>query len=132
MYPHSATPLIPTQSHTTPSLPHVSRSHTHRSPHPTLTTYPKLPPTVPTLHSSHPIPLPLLLYSNQPYPTISIVLSSLSHPQTHPIPSQPDPLPHLNPTHLPCYSHSTNYRTLQTLTPSTPICPPRRNDFHQS
>ena len=64
--------------------------------------------------------------------TISKTLRTLSHKQTHPTPCQPDPLPHLNPTQLPHHTHPIYYRTLQTLTPPTPICPPRRNDSHQS
>ena len=62
--------------------------------------------------------------------TISKTLRTLSHKQTHPTPSQPDP--HLNPTQLPHHTHPIYYRTLQALTPPTPICPPRRKDSHQS
>ena len=43
-------PLIPTQSHTTPSLSYVSRSHTHRSPH----------PLAPPSPNSHPQYLPYI------------------------------------------------------------------------
>ena len=44
---------------------------------------------------------------------------------TRPTPTpQPDPLPH--------HTHPIYYRTLQTLTPPTPICPPRSKDSHQS
>ena len=64
--------------------------------------------------------------------TISKTLRKLSHKQKHPTPSQPDPLPHRNPTHLPHYTHPIYYRTLQNLTPPTSICPPRRKDSHQS
>ena len=64
--------------------------------------------------------------------TISKTLRTLSHKQTHSTPSQPDPLPHLNPTQLPHHTHPLYYRTLQTLTPPTPICPSRRKDYHQS
>ena len=117
-YPHLSTPN-PIQHQVFPTYSDRIRTARHTP----------LPPTIPTLHSARPTPLPLQLYSNQPYPTISTVLRTLTHPQTHPTPSQPDPLPHLNPTNLPHYSHSINYRTLQTLIPPTPICPPRRNDL---
>ena len=132
MYPHSATPRIPTQSpYNTKSSPptayawlarshfhHLAQTHTHH--------------TYPTIHPSHPTPLPNQLCSNQPDPTISKTVHTLSHKQTHPTPSQPDPLLHLNPTQLPNHTHPIYYRTLQTLTPPTPICPPRRKDSHQS
>ena len=109
MYPHSATPRIPTQSPYNTKARQTPLSPPH-----------KLTPTIPTLHPSHPTPLPSQLYSNQPDPTrpstISKTLHTLSHKQTHPTPSQPDPLPHLNPTQLPHHTHSIYYRTLQTLT----------------
>ena len=130
MYPHSATPCIPTQSpYNTKSSPptayarlarphfhHLAQTHTYH-------TYPtSIPPT----------PLPSQLYSKQPDATISKTLRTLSHRQTHPTPFRPDPLLHLNPTQLPHHTHPIYYRTLQTLTPPTPICPPRRKDSHQS
>ena len=132
MYSHSATPLIPTQS-----------SYSTKSSPPTPTTYAPLATTnshhlaqTPT-HNTYPTFIPPNSTSAPTLlqPTLSDHIHSLrtlSHPQTHPTPSQPDPLPHLNPTHLPHHSHSTNYRTLKILTPPTPICPPRRNDSDQS
>ena len=45
---------------------------------------------------------------------------------------QTRPLKHLNPTQLPHHTHPIYFRTRQTLTPPTPICPPRRKDSHQS
>ena len=83
------------------------------------------PPYLPYIH---PTQLHSRVNSTPTNPTrpsiISKTLRALSHKQTHPTPSQPNPLPHLHPTQLPHHTHPIYYRTLQTLTPPTPICPP--------
>ena len=133
MYPHSATPRIPTQSpYNTKSSPptayaRLARPHFH---HLAQTLHPSYLPYI------HLIQLHSRVNATPTNPTrpstISQTLRTLSHKQTHPTRSQPDPLPHLNPTQLPHHTHPIHYRTLQTLTPPTPICPPRRKDSHQS
>ena len=86
-------------------------------------------PLSPPSTNSHPPYLPYI-HSTQLYSgvsststnlirpsTISETLRTLSHKQTHPTPSQPDTLPHLNPIQIPHHTHPIYYRTLQTLTP---------------
>ena len=134
MHPHSATPRIPTQfPYNTKSSQHtayarLARPHFH---HLAQThTYHTYPTSIPSYSTPE---LTLLQPTNPTRPsTISKTLRTLSHKHTHPTPSQPDPLPHLNPTQLPHHTNPIYYRTLQTLTNSTPICPPRRKDSHQS
>ena len=136
MYPHIATPRIPTQSpYNTNSTPHtayarlarphfhnLAQTHTHH--------------TYPTSIPPNSTPVSTLLQPTRPDPTrsstISKTLRTLSHQQTYPTPSQPDQLPHLDPTQLPHHTHPIYYRILKTITPPTPICPPRRKDFRQS
>ena len=130
MYPHSATPRIPTQSpYNTKSSPptayaRLARSHFHHlaQTH-TYHTYPTSIPPNSTPESTLLQPTRPDHIKNAPY-TI--------HKQTHPTPSQPDPLLHLNPTQLPHHTHLIYYRTLQTLTLPTHICPPRRKYSYQS
>ena len=116
-------PLIPMQSpyNTRSSPPSPDRIRTARqtplSP-PSPIVQPNSTPAPTLLQPTRPDPLP--------YP------QTLSRSKTHTTPFQPEPLPHLNPTHLPHHTHSTYYRTLITLTPPTPICPPRGKDSHQS
>ena len=99
MYPHP----IPIQHQGSPD---PTQTHTHH----TYTT--SIPPNT--------TPESTLLQPTQPNPTrpstISKTLRTLSHKQTHPTHSQPDPLPHLNPTQLPHHTHYIYYRILQTLT----------------
>ena len=130
MYPHSATPRIPTQSpYNTESSPptayarlarphfhHLAQTHTYH-------TYPTSIPTNSTPESTLLQPTRPDHIKNAPYTIPQI---------DTPYPSRPDPLLHLNPTQLPHHTHPIYYRTLQTLTPPTPICPPRRKDSHQS
>ena len=86
-------------------------------------------PFSPPSTNSHPSYLPYIhpiqLYSNQPDPNLDHIKNApYTIPQTaHPTPSQPDPLPHLNPTQLPHHTHPIYYRTLQIFTPPTPIIP---------
>ena len=91
------------------------------------------PPYLPYIHPTHLHSRVNTTPTNPIRPsTISKTLRRLCHKQTHPTTSQQDPLPHLNPTQLPHHTHPIYYRTLKTLTPPTPICPPRRKDSHQS
>ena len=108
MYPHSATPRIPTQSPYNTKARQTPLSPPNTNSHPRYLHY-----IHPTQHHSRVISTP----TNPTRPsTTSKTLRTLSNKQTHPTPSQPDPLPHLNPTQLPHHTHSIYYRTLQTLT----------------
>ena len=82
--------------------------------------------TIPTLYPSHPTPLPSQLYSNKLDPTLDHIKNApYTIPQTDtPYPSQPVPLPHLNPTQLPHHTNPIYYRTLQTLTSPTQYAHP--------
>ena len=74
---------IPIQHQVFPTYRIRTARQTPLSPPSTLT------PTIPTLHPSHPTPLPSQLYSNQPDPTISKTLRTLSHKKhTLPPPNQ--------------------------------------------
>ena len=78
------------------------------------------PPYLPYIH---PTQLHSRVNSTPTNPTrpsiISKTLRTLSHKQTHPTPSKPDPLQHLNPKQLHHYTHPIYYRTRQTLAPPT-------------
>ena len=133
MYPHGATPRTPTQSpYNTKSTPptayarlarphfhHLVQTHTHH-------TYPTFIPPNSTPEST-------LLQPTRPDPR-SYQKRSVHYPkkQTQPTHSKPDPLQHLSPTQLHHHTHPIYYRTCQTLTLPTPMCPPRRKDSHQS
>ena len=135
MYPYSLFHLSPPNLHTTQvfTLPTPDRirtaRHTPLSPPSPNAHPPYLPYIHPTqLHSrANSTPTnPILPWA------ISTTLRTLSHPQTHHTASQPDPLPHLNPTHLSNHTCAAYYRNPQTLTPPNPICPTRHKDSHQS
>ena len=103
-------------------FPHLPRPHTHRSPHPLSPPSPNShPPYLPYIHptelhsSANSTPTNLTRLS-----TIFTTLHTLSHPETRPTLSQPDPLQHRNPTHLSHHTRSAWYRTVQTLIPPTP------------
>ena len=127
MYPHSATPRIPTQSPYNTVFP-TYRIRTARqtplSPPSTNT------PTIPTLHPSHPTPLPSQLYSNQPDGTLDhIKTPSYTIPQTdtpYPLPTRPTPTPQPDPTTPPYPPHILSYPPNPHLCyPYMPI-PPQR------
>ena len=124
-YPHP----IPIQYQVFPTYRKRTARQTPLSP-PSTNSHPLYLPYI------HPIQLHSRVNSTPTNPTrpstTSKTLRTLSHKHTHPISSQPDPLPHLNPIQLPHHTHPIYYRTLQTLTPTTPICPLRRKDSHQS
>ena len=115
MYPHSATPRIPTQSpYNTKSCPptayaRLARPHFHH--------LAQTHTIIPTLHPSHPTPLPSQLYSNQPDPTLDHIKRSVHYPTNrHSLPS---------PNHT--HSHTStrpNYPTIPTpytIVPSKPL-----------
>ena len=108
MYPYSATPRIPTQSPYNTKARQTPLSPPNTNSHP------------PYLHYIHPTQHHSRVNSSPTNPTrpstISKTLRTLSHKQTHPTPSQLDPLPHLNLTQLTHHTHSIYYRTLQTPT----------------
>ena len=89
-YPHSATPRIPTQSPYNTKARQTPLSPPNTNSHP------------PYLHYIHPTQHHSRVNSTPTNPTrpstISKTLRTLSHKKTHPTPSKPDPLPHLNPT----------------------------------
>ena len=108
--------LSPPNHRTTPSLSHLTQTayaslataHSHHlAQTPTHHTYPtSIPPNHFRTNSTP---------TNPTRPSsISTALRTLSYPQTHPAPSQPETLPHLNPTHLPHHNHSTYYCTSKT------------------
>ena len=132
MYPHSAPPRILPNPHTTPSLPNLLHTHESQTPLSPPNTNSHLP-YLPYIHSTQLHSRVNYTPTNPTRPsTVSKTLRTLSHKQTPPTHSQLDPLPHLNPNQLPHHTHPIYYRTLQTLTSPTPICPPRRKDSHQS
>ena len=128
-YPHP----IPIQHHVFPTYP---RPHTHHSPHPILTTQPKLPPTIPTIPTllpPHPSnPAPTLLQPTRPnprpYPQPCVYYSTPNIP--YPLLTRPTSTPKPNPYTPPYTLYILSYTP--NLTPPTPICPPRRKDSHQS
>ena len=128
MYPHSATPRFPTQfPYNTKSSP-TYRIHTARqtplSPPSTNT------PTIPTLHPSHPTPLPSQLYSNQLDGTLDHIKNpsyTISQTDTpYPLPTRPTPTPQFDPTTPPYPPNILSYPPNPHLSyPYMPI-PPQR------
>ena len=132
---------VPTQRHSTyphpiPIQHQVFPTYRIRTARQTSLSPPSTNSHPPYLPYIHPTQLHSRVNSTPTNPTrpstISKTLRTLSHKQTHPTPSKPDPLQHLNPTQLHHHTHPIYYPTRQTLTPPTPICLPRRKDSHQS
>ena len=116
---------VPTQRYSTYSHPipiqhQVFPTYRIRTARQTPLSPPSTNSHLPYLPYIHPTQLHSRVNSTPTNPTISETLRTLSHKQTHPTPSQPDPLLHLNPTQLP--HHTTPY----IIVPSkpSPLLPP--------